>query len=319
MWGLVEICYANEEQYRQWKERQEKEPIAVITYAEERIPASQPLEILAAHMRRASPLALDFLINIFRPPEGERDFLMLVREYLPDAEQKIMGMRGVENRIVIFSEAFSSRYFPLYELCVDDYTDFTNRCPAESFAQGMYEYDEIAGSDDVASIVIASILENSWGTDRASFLEAASQYLPESLLKTIPDDGFPISELQELLTKTKFEPIVFWIKAILLETGNFFLDAGSIEDTGVDFRVTWDRPTIEELTRQWQRFEAWQGQWHKFKQWFINNLEENAYSLIKILKERSKADGGEALRGKEAYAIHDAHQGKLFDLEPDGA
>ncbi len=330
MWSVVEICYANDEYVREHEER-ERQPVSieVLTKREEDLPSSEPLQTLVTRMRRPSPAAIDLLVELFRPPEGQGKFLKLVREYLPDMEKKILEPRDISERMYIFAVDFGSRYFPLEEdwLQSDEETGYEKiiyNAPASFHAFTQEDYDEIPNSEDTATIVLAYILENPWyHEDRAAFAEAAARYIPDKLLRMIPEEGFDLNELEESLAGTKFEPVAFWGAVICQQTGNHFFDCSYLEESGVQFNVSWDRPTIEELTRQYQAWEAWMNTWAEFRQWFDKELEKNAFNLIKILRERSKKIGKEGTESdnednEEPYPVNDPRQGKFFDLESDG-
>lgn len=324
MWSIVEICYANAEYVREQAERS-PESIEVLTKREQDLPSSEPLQTLVARLRRPSPVALDLLVQMFCPAEGYAEFIHLVREYLPDREEAILKQNDIADRMYTFAVDFSDRYFPLESdwLQADvetDYCKLTEHAPAQFQAFTSEDYDEIPISEDPTLIVIAYILENPWSTsDKAAFAEAAARYLPERLIRHIPEEGFPLKELEDSLKGTVFEPIAFWGKVISQDTDNYFFDVSHMEDTGAEFHVSWDRPTVEELTNQYQAWEEWQGKWSHFTEWFAKEIKKNTFDLIKILKERSKENGGdESDIDEDPWPIDDPCQGRLFDILADG-
>ena len=326
MWSIVSIDFANAEYVREHALREaEPVPIEVLSKREEDLPSSEPLQTLVARMRRPSPVAIDLLVQLFCPAEGYADFIALVREYLPDMEEKVIAQDHIEDRMGIFGEAFSNRYFLIETDWLEadeekDYYKLTNYVPAQFQAFTSDDYAEIPQSDDAALIVIAYILEDPWSDeDKPAFAEAAARYLSKKLLKRIPEEGFPLKELEECLKGTVFEPIAFWGEVISQNTGNYFFDVSHLEESGAEFHVEWNRPTVDELTRQWQEWEAWQDKWNTFKEWFADNFEKNTNDLLKILKERSKEYGRDEFDGdEEPWPIDDPRQGRLFDILTDG-
>ena len=118
---------------------------------------------------------------------------------------------------------------------------------------------------------------------------------------------------------TKFAPVAFWASIITQDTGNFFFDAGPMEDTGAQFDVVWNRPTVGELTLQYKAFEAWQEQWGGFCTWFGSDLTKNTFDLIKILIERSQLNGRVESKKIEAdFPEYNYLQGRLIDVKSDG-
>lgn len=332
MFGVVEIDYADEqyiENLDREEEESEAERLRVLTVQEESVPRSEPLETLVARMRKPSPLAIDLLVQIFRPPEGEKAFLRLIRKYLPDEEAEIMAHRSVSDRITHFTNAFSDRYFELWEYAweEDDYSGITERCPAALRPFTGDDYDRIPNEDEEADpviVVLAYVLENPYSSeDRGSFAEAALRHLPRDVIDAIPPEGYSMEQMDAYLQDTDFAPIGFWVKIICRQTGNDFFDRGGpIEETGVDYIVHWNRPTVDELTRQYQEVCAWNARWGDFLEWYRKDLVGNTVKLLKILRQRSNGNGNgtdESEGDKAAFGPeYDPRQGRLFDLEPYG-
>ncbi|MDD5060743.1 MAG: hypothetical protein PHN44_00485 [Candidatus Marinimicrobia bacterium] len=323
MWSILTIDYANREYVREQAEREAiPEPIETLTKRAEAVPPSEPLATLVARLRRSSPPALDLLLEMLRPVAGYKEFASLVKEFLPDMEEEIMAESGHTDRMHEFCTSFSDRYFPLIDDYflqddVNNYYVLTNNIPVyfQPFSQDWY--DDIPLSDNKSEIVLAYILQNPWmDTDRAAFAEAATKHIPEKLLRHIPEEGFPINELEIALKDTPFEPVVFWGMVIAQSTGNRFFDCSSLDETGEEFEVVWNRPTVDELTRQYQAWEAWMEKWREFTNWFDKNLTKNATELVRILSERIENDerksNGED--GDDLFPVNDPRQGRLFDI-----
>lgn len=328
MWGIAEINYMNAREVERGRElAREKYPIQVISHREDIPPSLQPLRKLVALLRQPSPPALDQLLQILRPPEGLGDFVELIREFLPEREADIMAEPDIDTRLSMFLVDFSDKYFPLNTDFIEmeenpDYSIVTDRCPAlfQPFTQ--YDYAQIAEvQSEPALQVIAYIVENPWGEeDRPAFAEAASKHIPENLLKMIPVEGFQIKDLQEWLKDTPFEPVAFWGLIIHQDTGNYFFDNSSLEESGVEYQVAWNRPTVDALTREWQAWEDWQGRWSEFLDCFGKDLEKNSYELIKLLRERRGESGkGEDEEAEEegTYTPIDPRQGNFFNSVTD--
>jgi hypothetical protein len=320
MWAIATIDYANAEYVREERERKERgESVEVLQQREYNLPVSEPLATLVERMRRPLPVAVDQVLALFLPPEGAEDFLYLVREYLPDFEKDILKTKGEIDRIERFVEHFSGLYFPLYEF-LESYDQLAT-VPAEFRPFSSYDYGEIPNSGDTSTIVIAYVLEDPWSghTDRAAFAEAAGAFLPVKLMKLIPEDGFEISTL-DALKGTPFEPVAFWGLVIKQDTGNPWFDAGSIDDTGAEYQVEWNKPTVDGLTKEYHEFEEWQGKWAEFSRWFESALTKNTYDLVRLLRKerRDTQDGEDEDKGEDGgyNPEFDPDQGRLFNLEP---
>ncbi|MFH1031080.1 MAG: hypothetical protein V1767_00715 [Chloroflexota bacterium] len=278
---------------------------------------------MVARLRKPSPLALDLLIQLFEPPQGLNEFLDLIREFLPEREEKIMAIKGSGERMQEFADIFSDHYFPLInEAIFDDdqngYSALTNECPVRFQALTNLDYNEITQSEDETEIILAYVLENPWhDDDRPAFAEAALPLIGDKLIRHIPKDGFPIDKMEDWLKDTEFEPVAFWGSVISQVAGNVFFDCPyDIEESGAQYQVSWDRPTIERLVLQWHEFEDWQINWGKFKEWFTKDLVKNTTNLLRILKERSKNDG-DSDSDDPLDPIIDPNQGRLFDILSD--
>jgi hypothetical protein len=327
IWGIAEIDYANAEYVRDQRERERKEiSIEVLTEREKQLPPSEPLKTLVARLRKPSPIALDLLVELFRPPKGYSEFMDLIREYLPDMEDEILTQPGIEDRMTTFGQAFSSRYFPILVDWLgadeeEDYFKVTRIVPVEFQDFTSYEYDDIPQEARAAIVVVACILENPfYSSDRAAFTEAAATHLNSKLLKSIPEEGFEFDVAKEAVKGTPFEPVIFWIDLLTRSTGNTFMDcSNNIEETGSEYRVAWNRPTIDGLTAEWQEYTAQIEVWNTFLNWFEEDIKKNTCDLIKILRERSNTDG-ENEEDKDTWPDPElnANQGRLFDILPDG-
>jgi hypothetical protein len=240
-------------------------------------------------------------------------------------EDEILAQPGIEDRMTVFGQAFSSRYFPVLVDWLgadeeEDYYKLIRIVPVEYQDFTSYEYDEIPQGARAAIVVIAYILENPfYSSDRAAFAEAAATHLSSKLLKLIPEEGFEFDVAKEALKGTPFEPVIFWINLLTRSTGNTFTDcSNNIEETGSEYRVAWNRPTIDGLTAEWQEYTTQIRIWNTFLNWFEGNIKKNAHDLIKILRERSNTDGENEGEKEWPDPELNANQGRLFDILTNG-
>jgi hypothetical protein len=308
-------------------------PPQVLMQLEAVVPPSEPLEMLVARLRKPSPPALDMLIQIFIPVADAADFSSIVKLYLPDMWQKIMAIQFPVEQMTTFAENFSERYFPIVEDegFYDDgpdedgnvYRRLVDQVPlTRTMGMSSDDYDRITQDGTNTEIILAYILENPFvETDRPAFAEAAGNLLPIRVIEAIPEEGFEMEKLEEWLKETAFEPVAFWADIVRHNTGNEFFDIfGSLEEDGAEYRIMWNKGTIDAMTGKWQEAEDWNGKWREFQEFFEKDMVDNARKLIKILKEKSgtndkEKDEDDGWPDPES----NPNQGRLIDVLPDNA
>ena len=92
-------------------------------------------------------------------------------------------------------------------------------------------------------------------------------------------------ECDRLLADTPYKGLVQWAKILYSITGNFFLD-NSYENV-CDWELpNWDRDTVENLTRQWQEYEAIFGEATNMAIWLEEDPAARFEELLKFILER---------------------------------
>lgn len=280
------------------------EPREVLEEREKTLPPSEPISMLIQRMLRPGPPTLDRLLNLFREPDGLDGFdafLDLIYKFLPEEEDAILANTNPGDQIQAFISHFSPRYFPLMELdfYYDDgagepYLNFTDEVYPEYQGISSYDYDNMPQNGTPIQIAVIYLFENPHvSDDRAAFAEAARMHLPKKVFKQIPEGGFEIGpEMDEALRGTPYETLAFMAHTIertvhnYLPTDNLFFDVATGDDESSALQVVWNRPTVMELTRQYQEFLHYNEVIGEFSEEMGKDLPGNIEKIVKLLKEK---------------------------------
>jgi len=250
-----------------------------------------PLELLARRLRLSGPPSLDGLEAWFSQGEAYRDFVALVRQYLPQHEAEILAEVGVQARIAAFARHFGGRYFPLPDAFkdgwVDEYDQLTTYIPVISMGVSYDDYHMLTEGWRLGYRLLFVLSTDPYkevgGGARTALLESCAELVPRELLERL-GEGFEPGALHARLDRTRFEAVALAADWLHQDTGTAFLDL-----TGDEFvEEEWDPETVRTATEQWARARDIQDRVHSLAEW----LEVEPPARFKELLEFIEKGGG---------------------------
>lgn len=240
-----------------------------------------PLAILASKLILGPP-SLVRLIDLLQDSDALAEFLVLVKEFLPENRTEIMAEIEDYDRIRRFSYHFSRKYFPLDDEYThyDEFTlaDFTHHIPVGLFGFTYDDYEEFNSYRD-GFILLLSLLESPiYGEEgqRVPILEAVKNLVGSGPLEVIPPDGWSLDDLRTMLNNTPYEGAVAFAEWVHCDTGCWQLDANYMEYEGEE----WSRRIVEGLTEQWPNVVASNAKQQKMFEWLEEDLTGNFQELL---------------------------------------
>lgn len=257
-----------------------------------------PLSALARKLLSPGPPSLSVLIARLGEVEEYEDFLNLVKDFLPEREQEVLHESTPAGQIAAFASHFEDRYFPLDSIFregdIEGYSDLTRSIPIMVSGVSYDDYHEIASDYRAGFKLMTYLIESIYegGHDRTALAEACQEHIPASLLRQVPEGGLPHNELHPLLDGTIYSGLATWGDVLFASTGNAFLDTCYEDLWSGGALVEWDRETVEELTRQWQLYEALWKAVSDLSEWLEEDLPARFEELLSfILQSRGEQSG----------------------------
>ena len=257
-----------------------------------------PLSALAGRMLSLGPHSLSVLIARLGEVEEYEEFLNLVRDFLPEREQEILHESTPAGQIAAFASHFEDRYFPLdgifREGDIEGYSDLTRAIPIMVSGLSYDDYHEIPSDYRAGLQLMTYLIESTYEgeTDRIALAEACREHVPAALLQQVPEGGLRHNELHPLLDGTIYSGLATWGDVLFASTGNAFLDTCYEDLWSGGMSVDWDRETVEELTRQWQRHEALWKTVNDLSEWLEEDLPARFEELLSFILQRRREQSG---------------------------
>ncbi len=252
-----------------------------------------PLALLAAKLI-VGPPSIIRLIDLLENSESVAEFLTLIREFLPEREQEIMGYISDDDRIRLFCRYFEEQYFPLddpnfaYE--GNTLEEFMHVIPTPLMGFSCDDYEEFMGFRN-GFILLLSMVENpyvSYGEgERVPILEQMKVLVGKELTELIPPDGWSPEDIHKMLDKTPYPGVAAFADWIHQTTGCLQLDANYSEYGPCE----WSRWLVDDLTEQWPRVIELQGQMNHMYEWLEEDLPGNFRKLMIIMLGKDEVKG----------------------------
>ena len=102
------------------------------------------LQTLARRLNRHRIPSLTSLIARLEGEEEFREFVRLVREFLPEREADILSRESPVKQMQAFGDYFEDRYFPLDDVIWEEYSDLVNYVPVRLQSVSYDEYEVIS-------------------------------------------------------------------------------------------------------------------------------------------------------------------------------
>ena len=242
------------------------------------------LQTLTRRLNRYRIPSLSSLIARLQGEEEFREFVRLVKEFLPEREADILSRESPVKQMQAFADYFEDRYFPLDDVIWEEYSDLVNYVPVRLQSVSYDEYEAISSDWRPGYQLLTYLVESPYEEDRAALAEACLKHVSREVLERVPEEGFTPDRLHEALDGTPFRGLALWADVIWHRTENYFID--------VDYETfwydvpNWDRETVEWLTRQWHQAEAiWQEVRHLVV-WLEEDPRARFEELLKFIEGR---------------------------------
>ena len=251
-----------------------------------------PLLILSYVLRSPRPPSLAVLLARFASADDYRDFVALVREYLPEREQEILRQPCPSDQMAVFINHFEDRYFPLeqgFVEMVEGYDEFTSRIPVKVMGIGYDDYHDIPGHFVSGYQLMTYLMMDPYGgpdsEGRIALAEACRVHVPAELLARVPRGGLDFGCAHRLLDGTPYEALARWGDILTGNTGTYFLDL-DYEYLCQSELPDWCPELVEDLSRQWRRAEVIQESVNRLVEWLGEDPPDHFRELLDFIEGR---------------------------------
>lgn len=266
-----------------------------------------PLLTLARKLQSVRPRSLSMLLSRFVDIDDYKEFVRIVKEFLPERELEILRLSSCSEQIAAFYNHFGIRYFPLDEAVPDmaeedDYEFFVYRIPVQLMGTGYEDYHEITEDywrDGIRLLTYLSTCPYVGEAEaRIPLGVACLAHVPAALLQRVPEGGWEPGELHRLLDGTDYEGAACWADILNQNTGTGFLDVSRNDEECCEMPF-WDREEVECLTLKWQWAELIQSSVYNLVDWLELDMPKHFREIIDYL-EGKKNDEPDARQGELA-------------------
>ena len=246
-----------------------------------------PLTVLAKKLT-VGPPSLSTLLGYLQQSEGLREFIRVVREFLPDHEAEIMA-NPIMEQLQAFVNFFEQRYFPLHQsawgLSEDSYYEIVSFIPIQRMGLSWDDYHEIPDGYDPGVRLLTALVTTPYEVEgsRVPLLEACARLVGRELAQRLPKDGWQPADLHRLLDGTRFEGAALWADIIWRDSESLFFNVTWEEDIADG---DWSRETVEFLTREWPKAVAIQDKVSNLAVWLEDAPAEHFRELVEAIMLR---------------------------------
>ena len=267
-------------------------------------------------MRTQPPLsitALSRLNTLHRNPPSIQDlsslahgasdypwFRSLITRYLPDDAPAIFNNPSRFDQFRQFLTRFEAHYFPLSDYIFPDpdmeeypfdwaapWTILRDGVPyhlAGFSDEDFHSLWEYSNSPGLPSIALLCDLSDHWSYIdnglRLSWLDSASELIPQETLQRIPAQGFTHVQITAALTNSPYQPALTAIAWLFAHTGNFFLDNYFDGSNFNGFSDPWEPDILAHATSLWLQANSILANIHAFTDWLERDLPANFALLL---------------------------------------
>jgi len=221
-----------------------------------------PLSIIAGKLQGGPP-SLAYFVELIQQSEWFKDFLDLVREYLPEHEVDILA-EDLDRRAFKFVNYFSQKYFPLRDDVFDERVSIADLIDSVPVQLMGFSYESYHGFMDFRQgyILLLSLITCPWEEDpygddidegegaRVPILQEVINIVGVGLVNLIQPNGWSPEELHELTDDTEFDGCGEFADWVYCGTGNVLLDThGEYSEMGQ--QIPWGREAVDDITNEW--------------------------------------------------------------------
>ena len=246
---------------------------------------------LAQLLSRGGPPSLIDLAQWMDQGEETREFLTLVREFLPEHEEAILREAGVTLRIAAFARFFEQRHFPLPDQFrdgwVDEYEYLVYQVPIIRLGIDYDDYHDLPGSWRLGYQLLFALTADpfeGWSSEgaRIPLLDECASSVPRKLLERT-GKGFPTDVLEPALKGTKYEGALIAARWLHNNTDNAFLDITGEQDAN----APWEEETLEYAGREWREAVELQDKMDKMVEWLEEDPPARFEELLAFIEART--------------------------------
>ena len=264
------------------------------------------------------PPSLREMVTIVGYADDYAWFTGLVRRIFPQEAEETLSAPDVRTKVERFARLFAERHFPLYapyfEFFMEDgdepsWTWLRRGIPFDLMGFGYDGVHELWNGyrDGIsAQLLLVNPPDSFYGESdeiRVSWLESASEHIPQSTLERIPQGGIPVEALTEAVKETRFAGAAQAASWVFGETGNFFLDH-SYEDGSYDgFADPWEDELIAEGTKEWRKARELMDSVCNLAEWLEEDLPARFAEMLDDILPRVASQE----QGKEDNDHDDGH------------
>ena len=248
--------------------------------------------------------SLHHLLGYLKCSKAVGDFQVLVHEYLPEAEQRIMGETLDENKVQLFCRLFGAKYFPLDDVVGE--TEYpleamTYVMPVTPIGLSYEDYHDFQqAGDETAALYF--LIEYPWYDKTSSgdgFRTSLYDYLQNKVsvtaLQKVPKDGWTLKEISKALTgKPSYDDLIWFARWVSQDTDSWFLDCSrdAFQEDGAP-PPTWDieEGVVDGLTEQWHQAKACLDAMEKLRNWMHEDLSGHFGELVDALRGKMRRRG----------------------------
>lgn len=271
MYDLETLRYLNEQaHHRAIALSQEKRALPGLEAREPKVikpPPVFPLSILSRKLLGGPP-SLAYFIELLEQSEWFKDFLALVREYLPEHEVDIMA-EDLDGRAGRFACCFNDKFFPLRDDAFREdlaISDLLSSIPVQLMGFTSESYHRFVDFRTGYILLLSLVecpLDEDYGDDddegepgaRIPILTEVGELVGGGLASLIPKKGWSAEDLHRMTEGTEFEGCGEFADWVQGNTGTVILDtSGDYSEMGEP--IEWSPENVEGLTRDWLQASA---------------------------------------------------------------
>lgn len=240
------------------------------------------LEVLREKLHNARPPSISMVLSIFRNAETYNDFVKLVRDFLPEREGEILEKTTPHEQMACFASHFEDRYLPLHPSfkegeCEDDYYELLRDIPVIVMGFSWEDYHELDNTR-LGVQLMSYLFEPPYEGDSEQVGERvalADGFSPEYQREAqrVPAGGITLDAAKRMFKGKKWAGLRNWATYINMSTNNWFLDTDDeMRYSGMEM-MEWDRETIEAMSKEWLRANAFYDKMMEFAKWLEDDKE----------------------------------------------
>lgn len=249
-----------------------------------------PLEVLAYKLRRLYPPSILSLIEILGSAEAFRDFVAIVREFLPEHEGEILPAGSPSEQMASFARYFEARYFPLAwhirDEEAEDYCELTDCIPVTFLGLSYDDYNDMLSQGNLGYQLLIYLFETV-GDNIREVTEGIVEHVPQEVLNQVPKFADDEESYWIFQTDGPYPGIAWWLRITRADTGNVFYDICDEDYWHRNVQTFfWIRDEVDELTLQWQRADQIDTLVFEMTKWLEEKPKEHFQEVINYIRKR---------------------------------